>query len=161
MVLFAWRLFRDRLPTKDNLFRRGVLDQNSLECVAGCGTVELSDHLLLYCNLFGFVYYLIYGWLGIYVAAPQSLIDHFTQFSYFGDASKVRQSILQVIWYATVWEIWKERNNMLFTDKTCSVIQVVDKIKSLTFMWLKAKFTTLPFNFHGWWLSSFTMFGIG
>jgi len=26
VVLFAWRLFRDRLPTKDNLHRRGVID---------------------------------------------------------------------------------------------------------------------------------------
>ena len=36
-----------------------------------------------------------------------------------------------------------------------------DKIKSLTFMWLKARFFTLPFNFHGWWLSPFTILGIG
>jgi len=25
VVLFAWRLFRDQLPTKDNLYRRGVI----------------------------------------------------------------------------------------------------------------------------------------
>jgi len=25
VVLFAWRLFQDRLPTKDNLYRRNVL----------------------------------------------------------------------------------------------------------------------------------------
>jgi len=29
VVLFAWRLFRDRLSTKDNLFHRGVIDHNS------------------------------------------------------------------------------------------------------------------------------------
>lgn len=52
-------------------------------------------------------------------------------------------------------------NNRLFTDKICSVIQVVDKIKSITFMWLKARFITLPFNLHGWWLSPFTMLDIG
>lgn len=42
-----------------------------------------------------------------------------------------------------------------------TVTQVVDKIKSLTFMSLKVKFNTPPFNFHGWWLSPFTMLGIG
>jgi len=26
VVIFAWRLFRNRLPTKDNLFRRGILN---------------------------------------------------------------------------------------------------------------------------------------
>jgi len=55
VVLFAWRLFRDRLPTKDNLFRRGVLDHNSMECVAGYGSIESSAHLLLHCNFFGSV----------------------------------------------------------------------------------------------------------
>jgi len=66
-VLFAWRLFRDRLPTKDNLLRRGVIDQASRTCVAGC-----------------------------YVP------DHFNQFSYSGGIAKVRCSIFQVIWFATV-----------------------------------------------------------
>jgi len=127
-------LFRDRLPTKDNLFRRDVLDQNSLECVAGCGSVESSANLFLHCNFFGSVWHLIYGWLGISAAAPQFLPDHFIHFSFLGGSGKVCQSILQVIWFATVWEIWKERNNRLFTDKTCSVPQVVDKIKSLTFI---------------------------
>jgi hypothetical protein len=37
VVLFAWRLFRDRLPTKYNLHRRHVLDFNAQNCVGGCG----------------------------------------------------------------------------------------------------------------------------
>jgi len=60
-----------------------------------------------------------------------------------------------------VWEIWNERNNKLFTGKECTIVQVVDKIKSLTFMWLKAKFPSLPFNYHDWWLSPYTILGIG
>jgi len=55
VVLFAWWLFHDRLPTKDNLFRRGALDHNSMECVAGSGSVESSLHLLLHCNFVGSV----------------------------------------------------------------------------------------------------------
>jgi len=158
--LFVWRLFWDRLPTKDNLFRQGVLDQNSLDCITGYGSAESAAHLFLHCNFFGSVWHFIYGWLGIYVVPPQFLSDHFIQFSYIGRSQKVWQSISQVIWFATVWEIWKERNNRLFTDKTCSSLQVVHKIKSLTFMWLKAKFTTFPFNLHGWWLNPFTILGI-
>lgn len=83
VVLFAWRLFRDRLSSNVNLFRGGVLDQNSLECVAGCGSAESSAHLFLHCNFFGYVCDLIYGWLGISMAAPQFLSDHLIQFSNF------------------------------------------------------------------------------
>jgi len=161
VVVFAWRLFRDRLPTKDNLFHRGAIDNDSRMCVAGCGFQESSQHLFLHCNVFGSVWHFIYKWIGVVVVTPYTVPDHFNQFSYSGDVSKVRRWIIQVIWFASVWEIWKERNNRIFTDKECSVIQVVDKIKSLAFRWLKGKFPTLPFNYHGWWLSPFTMLDIG
>ena len=55
----------------------------------------------------------------------------------------------------------KDRNNKIFNATDSSVLQVVDRIKLLIFTWLKVKFTTLPFNYHGWWLSPFTLLGIG
>jgi len=51
--------------------------------------------------------------------------------------------------------------NRVFNEKKCSIQQVVDKIKSTTFMWLKGKYINLPLNYHGWWLSPFTILGIG
>jgi len=130
-------------------------------CVAGCGSFESSQHLFLHCNIFGAVWYFIYRWLGISAVIPAQVTDHFNQFSVSGGIAKTRCSISQVIWYATVWKIWKERNNRHFNDKECSISQVVDKIKSLAFRWLREKFPTLPFNYHGWWLGPFTMLGIG
>ena len=53
VVLFAWRLIRDRLPTKDNLFRRGVIASDARLCVGGCGSLETSPHLFLHCYFFG------------------------------------------------------------------------------------------------------------
>ena len=46
VVLFAWRLFCDRLPTKDNLYHRHVIDIDAQLCIGGCGEVETSSHLL-------------------------------------------------------------------------------------------------------------------
>ena len=149
------------MPTKDNLFHRGVIDNDSRMCVAGCGFQESSHHLFLHCNVFGSVWHCIYKWIGVVAVTPYKVPDHFNQFSYSGNVSKVRSSIIQVIWFASAWEIWKERNNRIFTDKECSVIQVVDKITFLDFRWLKGKFPTLPLNYHGWWLKPFTMLGIG
>jgi len=87
--------------------------------------------------------------------------DRFNQFIFVGGVAKARRSILQVIWFAFAWKIWKERNNGLFKAKECTIVQVVDKIKSLTFTWLEAKFPSLPFNYHGRWLSPYTILGIG
>jgi len=77
VVLFAWRLFRDRLSTKDNLFRRQVIDFDAQACVGECGEMETSSHLLLHCDIFGSVWYFILRWLGIYSVMPYDVSSHF------------------------------------------------------------------------------------
>ncbi|XP_024642145.1 uncharacterized protein [Medicago truncatula] len=159
VVIFAWRMFRNRLPTKDNLNRRGVLNNNSCLCASRCGSLETASHLFLHCFIFGSVWHFIIRWVGISSVLPYYATDHFPQFSFGGGGSKVRQSILQVIWFAIVWEIWKERNSRTFNGKECSIMRLVDKIKLLSFSWLKAKFVHFRFNYHGWWLSPLAMIG--
>jgi hypothetical protein len=39
---------------------------------------------------------------------PNNAPNHFNQFSFLGGVAKSKQNILQAIWFATVWEIWKE-----------------------------------------------------
>jgi len=58
--------------------------------------------------MFGSAWYFILRWLGIYSVMPSDVTSHFIQFSFLGGAAKSKRSILQVIWYATMWEIWKE-----------------------------------------------------
>jgi len=49
----AWRLLKDRLPTKINLLRRDIAQVTDTMCVSGCGKDELSSHLFLHCHVFG------------------------------------------------------------------------------------------------------------
>ena len=139
VVVFAWRLFQNRFPTKDNLFRRGAVNTDSCLCITGCSYLETVNHLFLHCPFFGSVWNCILYWVGLSSVAPFDVSDHFTQFSYGGGGSQVRYTILNDIWFATVWKIWKERNNRIFNDKDCSIMRMVDKIKSLSFSWLKEK----------------------
>ena len=53
--LLACRLFRNRLPTKDSLFRRGIIPQDSQLCVGGCGEMEIATHRFTKCNYFNIV----------------------------------------------------------------------------------------------------------
>jgi len=50
--LFVWCLFRNRLPTMDNLIKRQVLQPNAQLCTGGCGKMEDADHLFLSCEFF-------------------------------------------------------------------------------------------------------------
>ncbi|GAU10785.1 hypothetical protein TSUD_426140, partial [Trifolium subterraneum] len=48
--ILAWRLLRDRLPTKVNLSYRGILPAGDSLCVSGCGAVESAQHVFLSCS---------------------------------------------------------------------------------------------------------------
>ncbi|XP_024630644.1 uncharacterized protein [Medicago truncatula] len=103
VVLFAWRLIRDRLPTKDNLIRRGIIGPNDSLCVGGCGLMETSPRLFLHCQLFGEVWHFIHLWLGVCSVIPNVPADYLNQFSFVGgNCPKGLLSIMQLIWLATV-----------------------------------------------------------
>jgi len=71
--LFLWCLLRNRLPTKDNLARRSILQSTTLECAAGCGNTETTYHLFIGCGISDSVWNHVWTWLGIYSVAPHEL----------------------------------------------------------------------------------------
>ncbi|MCI09288.1 kinesin-like protein, partial [Trifolium medium] len=88
----AWRLFRNRLPTKDNLMRRHIITQDSQFCVTGCGGVETAHHLFLSCPVFASLWSLISAWVGISSADPFLLQDHFVQFTHSSGGEGIHSS---------------------------------------------------------------------
>jgi len=73
--IFAWRLLRDHLPTKENLANRGIISMEAQLCSVGCGHVEDLNHLFLSCPSFGA--------LGVEGVESQVISDHFFQFNLF------------------------------------------------------------------------------
>jgi len=53
VAVFAWRLFRDRLPTKDNLAHRGVIDNDSRMCVVFKNHPIIYFYIVMFLGLFG------------------------------------------------------------------------------------------------------------
>jgi len=103
--IFAWRLFRNRLPTKDNLFRRGIVHYEDQMCAGGCGMQETKYHLLLNCGFFSQVWEMVQKWLGVYIAFPSNTLDHFVQFGSATGYAKTQRSFMNIIWFATSWVI--------------------------------------------------------
>lgn len=71
--------------------------------------METSSHLLLHCDIFGSVWNYILRWLGVSIVMPYDATSHFYQFSFIGEVTKSRRSMLQVIWFATVWEMERKK----------------------------------------------------
>ncbi|MCI30393.1 70 kDa peptidyl-prolyl isomerase, partial [Trifolium medium] len=91
--IFAWRLLRDRLPTKANLVTRGIISMEAHFCVAGCGGIESAQHLFFTCGTFGSLWSSVRSWIGFSSVDPQNPSDHFIQFV---DSASGRRARLRV-----------------------------------------------------------------
>ncbi|GAU24717.1 hypothetical protein TSUD_355460 [Trifolium subterraneum] len=131
--ILAWRLLRDRLPTKANLITRGILPSATHLCVSGCGEVETVQHLFHSCSTFGSLWSLVSYWIGSPLVIAQTLPDHFVQFTSSAGGSRARRSFMQLIWLVCVWVVWLERNHILFRGSADTLLHMLDKIKTFSY----------------------------
>ncbi|KAK2449543.1 hypothetical protein QL285_008734 [Trifolium repens] len=131
--IFPWRLLRDRLPTKSNLVARDIITSENQLCVSGCGGIESAQHLFLSCSIFGSLWALVRYWIGFSTAGTHTLTAHFVQFTYSAGGLRARRSFLQLIWLVCVWVLWNEGNHHLFSDTTCPIPILLEKVKMFSF----------------------------
>jgi hypothetical protein len=141
-MIFAWRLLRDRLPTKSNLATRGIIIPEAQSCVVGYGDMESTQHLFISCSIFGYLWLSVRSWIGLFLADPPIVVDHFLQFTFSSDGHRARRSFLQLIRLLCVWVIWNERNHRLFKNSEQSLSQFLDKVK-LYLCWWSSPLTCL------------------
>jgi hypothetical protein len=158
--VFVWRLLRNRLPTRDNLVQRRVLLLADSACVSGCGEHETAVHLFCVCNIFSSLWDHILHWLGLSVVFPGQIWQHFKQFTTLPGMPRVTHYFLKVIWVASAWAIWNERNNRVFQDTACDVSVLTEKVKLNSFMWLKSSQISFMFNYHDWWKNPLPCMGV-
>jgi len=146
--IFPWRLLRDRLPTKENLAKRGIISVDSRMCCAGCEHAEDLKHVFLICPYYGALWPLVRAWLRIEGVESQVISDHFSQFIYYAGVLKSRRSFFHLISLLCVWIIWNDQNDRLFRNKQSSLPQLLDKVKSYSLWWLKANNVIFGFGIH-------------
>ena len=88
--ILAWRLLRDRLPTKANLANRGIIPLEAWLCVTSCGHVEDVNHMFLSCPTFDALWLLVRACLGVERVDSQHISDHFLQFIHYAGGLKSR-----------------------------------------------------------------------
>jgi len=112
--IFVWRLFLNRLATKDNLLRRNVLEANNVVCSTLCGREEDRDHLFFQCDHYGRLWLLISNWIDIVTVLPGDLYTHANQFCVLRGISKKSMTAFSIIWISVLFVIWKDRNRRIF-----------------------------------------------
>ena len=122
MNTHAWRLFRDRLATRDNLFRRGI-PLNSKDCPCCVAFPESSEHLFVGFSTAREVGAVLKRWWtdrSFNAASVGELWDGLQYVTYF-------------------WELWKQRNEKVFIGKMLNISGIVNAIQAQVLMWLNAR----------------------
>jgi len=117
-AIFAWRLIRDRLPTKINLHRRQVAVSDT-SCPLCRNEVEDAGHLFFHCRKVTPIWWESSAWVSQSSAFPKDPKMHFLQ-HVLTMVDGLRAKRWKWWWIAVTWTIWKQRNKMIFSNE-CSI----------------------------------------
>ncbi|XP_058756725.1 uncharacterized protein LOC131629936 [Vicia villosa] len=134
--IFGWRLFVNRLPTKDLLKIRGIpIPLNSLCCSFCEAELESRNHSFFNCKVVDLIWNDIVIWVGKPVGKEEDCLANFLDWYSFCKVNKVRESKWGLIWMATTWSIWLTRNGMCFRNDGWNVDNTVWNVKLLAWKW--------------------------
>jgi hypothetical protein len=154
---FSWLLLLDRIQTKDDLWRRRMIDDQQIMCVH-CGVkTETSPHLFLHCDYAAKVWYEMMRWLGLVIVIPSNLLTSFAILVGCAKDKKAKKGLI-LIWNAIVWVLWKHRNDRIFNDREMNIEELVDQIKLWSWRWFINRMAMGPCLLYEWNWSPFDCF---
>ncbi|KAL5170075.1 putative ribonuclease H protein [Glycine soja] len=147
-IAFAWRIFKNRLPTKDNLRRRHVV-LLSFNCPLCDMEEESVGHVMYSCIKTRHIWWEALGWVNRVGPFPLEPRYHFQQFCYWSRKTSVEKR-WQVLWIALSMTIWKHRNSLIFKNQTFSSEKVMDEALFHTWSWLCCMEQDFHTHFNQW-----------
>ena len=134
---FVWRLLRDRLPTRDNLQKRGV-NIPTIICPACNCYPESAEHLFLRCSTAKLLMAHLNLWRPALPTLDScndiaSLINKVNNPSW----SKEVRASMEVIVRSFLWSLWCNRNNICFRSSVSTTNTLDFEVKNTSFLWLK------------------------
>lgn len=102
-----------------------------------------------YAEIFSFIPQVL-KWLGIYFVHSSELQHHFNQFTKMGGMPRYSHLFFKIIWFATIWMIWKERNNRVFQNTVSTPYSLLERVKVNSLLWLKFKQVAFNYSYHDW-----------
>jgi hypothetical protein len=128
----SWQVALDRVPTRFNLWRRGVIRVEDSGCPLCNDAMETTSHLFLHCRVTANIWYAIMRWFGVVVVIPPTVAISYAMLVGCGSNRK-RRKCLSIVWLAFVWVVWKIRNDRVFNNITVDGLAAVDLIQRLSY----------------------------
>ncbi|XP_058741729.1 uncharacterized protein LOC131614118 [Vicia villosa] len=144
ILFFCWRFIHNRIATKENLVRRGILnDVGDSLCVLCYSEEETLAHLFSDCEVSKRVWRRVFMWLGVGdFLSMEEFLEFFYNCSKIGCLSK--RVIAAVVWLATIWTLWIKHNAIIFRNDSFSFIECMSEIVFVSWSWLNSFYKKLP-----------------
>nr|XP_043616029.1 uncharacterized protein LOC122587941 [Erigeron canadensis] len=142
-----WRASRDRLPTLTQLYKRGITPC-SLLCSWCNSNKETIDHILTACPLALEVWEQISSWCKVQIFAFHVSDLQNIHFSFAGD--KNWRKMINAIILATIWSLWKARNDAFYRKFNASPKMIFEEVRSLALLWIVNKANQLKIDWDSW-----------
>lgn len=141
---FIWRLILDRLPTRPNLKRRHILNEEEEVWCPLCedNKEETVAHLFLECTFAEKVWKLVALWIGTDLNFSDEVLVSMSNFS--KKVSRKKREIWMLFWHGAVWYIWKARNQAIFYGSKFSTEETFESLRFNLWTWFKEKDLILP-----------------
>ena len=101
----TWRVLIGRIPTRENLSRRGVI-LNTILCAMCELKEETCQHTFIECDAAQRVWVLCLRWIGIVSVQQNTILSHFESF-YLPQLSSTQNLFWKGVWATTVASIWE------------------------------------------------------
>jgi hypothetical protein len=131
VTAFAWKLFLDHIPTRENLCRRGIMQQADARCVVCDRLGESALHLFMHCDFVVVIWYTVCRWLGVIIPLPANVIMSYGMLVDSERNAKIRKGYY-IVWLALVWVLWRCHNDRIFNNVVGTVADVIDQIHRLS-----------------------------
>ena len=149
--IMAWRATLNRLPTKMELFKRGVPFQNNA-CAFCNSDEETALHLFTGCFYTAEIWTRVQTWCKIaplLVFEVSDILKTVESQQFSSQASYILKGIL----ITTMWAIWNERNKRIFEGKSRRPIEVVEIIKTTSYFWIRNRSKMKDIEWNVWCIS--------
>ena len=150
-VCTAWRALLGRLPTYDNLIRRGLVVNSSL-CVLCKAAEESTQHIFINSIFAQRVWFLCFRWIGILSVQHKEIINHFESFHLIHLSIKQNQ-VWKGLWIVIVRSIWDQRNLVVFKQGIPDAEEIFHSAQLSTWLCLKYGAGSTSSSFSDWMLN--------
>ncbi|KAJ3697089.1 hypothetical protein LUZ61_000794 [Rhynchospora tenuis] len=128
--VFLWVALLDRVLTQHNLLLRNWPTISSCKCCSH-GIIETTSHLFVQCE------YAVQVWTLLQARFSLPLLTFLPDLHLFWLQNRALPGqSWDIVWAATTWAIWKERNRRIFTDKSLPSNLLMAEICAAIEAWL-------------------------